>query len=156
VAFDDDAQSRDIAVSDAGSDLAHDRAAVRVHRRALVRRVDFAGEPGDCETLEGRVSYEAGDALVTGEKGECWPVRRALFQQSYQAEPPTVAGEDGFYRRVEKTLLAKRLDHPVSIELAPGRGRLSGKVGDWLVQQEDGNQGIVAAALFAGMYDELS
>ena len=44
---------------------------------------EFAMEDGEIETLEGRMTYQKGDAIITGVKGEKYPCRRDIFNQTY-------------------------------------------------------------------------
>ena len=44
---------------------------------------EFATEDGEIETLEGKMTYQKGDAIMTGVKGEKYPCRRDIFDQTY-------------------------------------------------------------------------
>ena len=44
---------------------------------------EFAMEDGEIETLEGKMTYQKGDAIITGVKGEKYPCRRDIFDQTY-------------------------------------------------------------------------
>ena len=44
---------------------------------------EFATEDGEIETLEGKMTYQKGDAIITGVKGEKYPCRRDIFDQTY-------------------------------------------------------------------------
>ena len=44
---------------------------------------EFAAEDGEVEALGGKVSYKKGDAIITGVKGEKYPCRRDIFDQTY-------------------------------------------------------------------------
>lgn len=70
-----------------GHDLFADPSAVWACKRPVVVRVEFAVADGALETLEGRVAYRAGDALLAGTRGERWPVAAARFREDY--EPAT-------------------------------------------------------------------
>jgi len=63
--------------------------------------VEIAQAPGVLATLEGEVGYNAGDALITGVKGERWPASRERFERTYEALPPTRPGESGRYSRTK-------------------------------------------------------
>jgi hypothetical protein len=134
-------------------DLSSDPDAIAARKRPVVRHVQFARRAGRCETMEGPVGYEVGDAIVTGELGEQWPVRRAFFLRTYDPVPPLAAGEDGPYRRREGIARARRLDQSLTLTIGKEQGRLSGVAGDWLVQHDDGSIGIVAGAIFAETYE---
>ena len=57
----------------------------------------------------------AGDAVLTGVRGEHWPVQRHLFLASYAPVPPTEAGQDVIYRKIPAVSLALRLQHDLAV-----------------------------------------
>jgi hypothetical protein len=114
--------------------------------------VVFAREDGLCETLEGPVGTRAGDAVLTGVRGEHWPVRRDLFLSSYTPVPPTEAGQDGLYRKIPTTALALRLDRHAAVPVGWQTDTLQGHPGDWLIRYEDGSHGVVQDAIFRESY----
>lgn len=59
-------------------------------KKPIVIDFEFAKEDGEIETLEGKFSYKKGDAIITGIKGENYPCRRDIFDQTY-----SIVGEDG-------------------------------------------------------------
>lgn len=125
-------------------------------RRAVKLPVDvpvrFARTDGVCATLEGPVAYAAGDAILTGVRGETWPVTRARFDASYEARTGTAHGADGVYRKRPAPVWALCLQAPTDVALAHGHGVLHGDAGDWLVQYGPGDFGVVGAAIFAATY----
>ena len=134
-------------------DLAADPAARRARKRPVAVAVTFAPSAGTLATREGDVRYAAGDALLTGEAGDRWPVARATFDAGYEPIAPTVAGRDGTYRKQPRDVLAKQLAAPLSVELSAGRGTLRGVVGDWLVQYAPGDVAVVGGSIFARTYE---
>ena len=56
--------------------------------KAIKKRIEvefeFATEDGEIKTLEGVVSYKKGDAIITGIKGEKYPCRRDIFDETYE------------------------------------------------------------------------
>lgn len=137
-------------------DLAADPRAVVVRKRPVRRRVVFARAPGTCATLEGHVAYAPGDAIVTGEQGESWPVARAHFDANYAPTAPTRAGGDGLYERRAAQAHALELDAAARIDLADGRGALCGARGDWLIDYGNGDFGMVRGDIFARTYDVIT
>ena len=115
----------------------------RARRRPLVFEVAFNLEKVVIDTIEGPVHAEVGDAVVTGVRGERWPVRRAKFAELYEPVSGTSMGEDGYYRRRAVVVRTTRLTQPLSLFLPDEQGALSGNAGDWLVQHTDGSFGIV-------------
>jgi PGDYG protein len=68
---------------------------LRVRNRPLSVSVEIAEMAGVCETLEGPVSYQAGDAIVSGVRKERWPVRRDVFSATYEPVLPTRRWKNG-------------------------------------------------------------
>ena len=63
-------------------DLAADPLAARFIKTEVVQ-VLFAPEPGELISLEGPNKYQVGDAIITGVKGERWPVQKSKFLENY-------------------------------------------------------------------------
>lgn len=118
-------------------------------------QVEFAPAPGRVRTLEGEVGHEAGDAILTGLRGERWPVARARFEATYEPVPPTRRGLPGTYRKLPLRVLARRLDTPFAVPAGPGADPLRGEAGDWLLQYGPGEHGIVAADIFEATYERM-
>lgn len=49
---------------------------------------EYMDEPFEVETLEGTMRGKAGDYLVTGIRGEQYPVDGEIFEETYVAVPP--------------------------------------------------------------------
>lgn len=148
-------RATDEAADLTGCELAHDPLARRARKRPLPVTVQFAASAGVLRTLEGAVRYRAGDALLTGIAGERWPIGRSKFDAAYEPVPPTVVGSAGAYRRRPRVVLARRMAEPFSVRVGHAGDALQGAPGDWLLQYDPGDYGIVAAALFAQTYDLL-
>jgi hypothetical protein len=133
-------------------DLAADPRTLLVCKNPEPVAVAFAPEAGACETLEGPVRYRAGDAILTGIRGECWPVRRDLFLVSYEAVSPTVAGKDGLYRKIPSVARALRLELALDVPVGWQDDPLRGRPGDWVLQYADGTNGVVQDAIFRASY----
>lgn len=119
-------------------------------------QVRFARTPGICQTLEGDVRYDAGDAIVEARAGDRWPVRREVFRERYEPVSPTPAMHDGRYRKRSIEVLARQLEDTVRVVLPGGRGELSGKPGDWLVEYGADDLAIVGREIFAATYELIA
>jgi hypothetical protein len=139
-------------VSDPLPDLGADPNALRVCKKPIPVRVEFATADGVCTTLEGPVHYRAGDAILTGVRGEHWPVERDWFSSSYQPVPPTRAGENGSYSKAPSLTLALRLDQPRDVLVGWQKDPLHGQPGDWLLQYADGSYSIIGDGVFRESY----
>ena len=122
---------------------------ILVIKRPIAVPVMFAAEDGVCETLEGLVRYQAGDAILTGVSGEQWPVARATFAASYDPAPDGPAG--AFVKRPIPAQ-ARRITEPCQVEVGWQDDPLEGRPGDWLLQYADGNWGVVSDAIFRETY----
>jgi hypothetical protein len=125
----------------------------RIAKRPIPVNVIFAREDGTCETLEGAVRYDAGDAIVTGGMGERWPVERDLFLDRYVPRGDIGAGEDGTYIKRGGEALAVRLREPVNVPVGRAGDPLHGRPGDWLLSYPDGSYGVIRSAIFVQSYD---
>jgi hypothetical protein len=137
-------------------DLAADPQALRVSKKPDPVRAEFAGADGVCDTLEGPVRYKAGDAILTGVRGERWPVARQSFLANYQPVPPTHAGDGGSYRKAPSLAHALRLDHERDVPVGWQKDPLHGRPGDWLLHYADGTYGVVQDSIFRESYAPAS
>lgn len=133
-------------------DLAACPRALRVCKKPIPVRVEFATADGVCATLEGPVRFEVGDAVLTGVQGERWPVRRDLFLASYEPVPPAHAGANGNYRKAPSMVYALRLDRSRDVPVSWQDEPLQGRPGDWLLQYAEDNYGVVQDAIFRETY----
>ena len=154
-----------------GHDLFADPSAVWACKRPIVVRVEFADADGAMETLEGRVSYRAGDALLAGTRGDRWPVAAARFFEDYEPsadesvggpEPhdaddaaraaPTPRAGVHRYTKKPRFVRARRMPEQFVVRVGVAGERLRGGPGDWLVQYREGEYGVVSAGPFAETY----
>jgi hypothetical protein len=143
-------------VTDALPDLAADPRALRVCKKPDPVRAEFADADGVCDTLEGPVRYKAGDAILTGVRGERWPVERESFLASYEPVPPTHDGDGGSYSKAPSLAHALRLDHACEVPVGWQDDPLHGRPGDWLLQYADGSYGVVQDQIFRATYAPAS
>lgn len=138
------------------ADLSKHPRAVRVMKLPIPLRVCFASSAGTLQTLEGPVSYQPGDAILTGNEGESWPMHHSEFNETYEPLGETTFGSDGLYVKKPIEVCAVQLDHPEDILIEEGRGQLHGEQGDWLVEYSSGKYGIVSGNIFEKTYRILS
>lgn len=126
-------------------------AIVKVSKPPARVRVRFVQEPESVSTREGKIMAQSGDAVLTAATGEQWPVARVEFDRYYA---PT--GEPGIFESVPRESLALQVDEPFEVVFADGRSRLAGRPGDWLLDHEDGQLGVVSNDIFATSYRRLT
>ena len=127
--------------------------AERVIKRLVPVPTVFATADGICQTLEGPVAYRGGDAILTGVRGEHWPVQRHLFLAAYTPDPPVTAGQDGIYRKNPSITLALRIEHAMDVPVGWQADPLHARPGDWLLRYEDGSHGVITDAVFRETYE---
>lgn len=133
-------------------DLRNDDKAQTAQKRPVPVTVRFATSDGKLATREGWVRYVQGDALLTGQAGDSWPVARDTFLDRYHAEPGTRHGEDGTYVKRPLSVMVRRLEAPVSVVVGRSGDPIEGLPGDWLVQYAPGEHGIVGQGIFGTTY----
>ena len=136
-------------------DLSRDRRTVRVTKRPIPVPVAFAAAEDVIETLEGPVAHRAGDAVLTGVRGERWPVGREAFLSTYDPLSPTARGEDGLYVKRPQETLALQLDKSLSVPVGWRSDPLLGQPGDWLLRYDDGSHGVIRDDVFRETYETL-
>lgn len=121
----------------------------------VCREVEFAVGPLTVATREGLVSALTGDAIVTGEQGERWPVKRSEFEKLYVPETAGLEfGQAGTYRKVVAECRAKRMNAPFRVTIEGGV--LEGKAGDWIVVNSQSSLAVVAGDTFGATYRPLA
>lgn len=133
--------------------LEHIPGTIRAISKPVDRKVVFAQEPGLCMTAEGPVRYNAGDAILTGSRGEQWPVALNVFEASYRPLAMKAPGEEGVYRKIPRKISALRLSANKRVDLSNGRGILVGRAGDFIVDYGNGDLAVVAGDIFLETYE---
>lgn len=121
--------------------------------RPVQVQVEIADRAQTIDTLESAVPCQPGDAILTGGQGERWPVPAAQFRQKYQPAPGQADGVSGRYTKRVTEVQAAQLHAALQVPLSDGRGALSGQAGDWCVWYSPTDRAIVAADLFATLYE---
>jgi len=133
-------------------DISHQPLAFRAMKRPIPVQVEFAEADGVLPTLEGLVSYQRGDALLTGVAGEHWPMSLDKFRATYM---PLDASDENAMRYVKRPMevWAWVADTSLDIPLSAERGFLHANPGDVLVQYAPGDVYVVAARIFEASYE---
>ena len=139
------------------ADLASDPDALFAVKRPIPVTVRFAAEAGAIDTLEGRVAYDAGAAIVKGVKGEFWPIPAARFKTLYEPLAGTEPGRDGIYRKKPVRVRAKRISEgPFSVQVGARHQTITGRAGDWLIQYSRAKRSIISDEVFRTSYEVIS
>lgn len=131
-------------------DLTKDKQAMTVYKKPIVLRFEYAKEDQVVETKEGAVQCKQDDAILTGTQGERWPISRAKFEQTYD-----IVGE-GQCAKKKIDVLARQMEGPFTVNVSWSKDPLTGKGGDWLLQYNPGDFGIVSQQIFNETYEIIS
>ena len=129
--------------------------AFQARKRPVVVDVVFAEEDGVLQTREGPVRYVSGDALLTAQTGERWPIERKRFLRTYEPGPETTSGKTGRYIKRPAVVWAWRVDRATDVPLPGCRGTLRAEPGDIIVQYASDDFGVVGEQIFAQTYDTI-
>jgi hypothetical protein len=103
-------------------------------------------ENGTIDTLEGPVDYQAGHKIITGPKGEQYPVSAEKFADYYDDNKDGTATPKKIFKH------AKLADHDGVVKAS--WGNLNYKAGeDYIVRHGAGDYGVVKKDIFAQTYD---
>ena len=101
--------------------------------------------PGTVDTLEGPVDYHTGHKIITGPKGEKYPVSPEKFKEYYDDNGDGTATP----KKIHK--VAKLADHDGVVHAS--WGDLNYKAGeDYIVRHGSGDYGVVKKDIFAKTY----
>ena len=105
-----------------------------------------AKHPGTVDTLEGPVDYQEGHKIITGPKGEKYPVSPEKFADYYDDNEDGTATPKKIFKR------AKLADHHGVVKAS--WGDLNYKAGeDVIVRHGENDYGVVKKDIFAQTYD---
>lgn len=118
----------------------------KTFKKPAKERYEIATEPGTIETLEGPVKYEAGHYIMTGPKGEQYPITPEKFHSMKDDLGNGVCSP----KKIVK--LAKLADHNGVIHTS--WGDLNYTTGnDYIVKHGPNDYGAVKKDIFAQTYD---
>lgn len=102
--------------------------------------------PGTVDTLEGPIEYLAGHKIITGPKGEKYPVSPEKFAEYYDDNKDGTATPKKIFKH------AKLADHDGVVHAS--WGDLNYKAGeDYIVRHGAGDYGVVKKDIFAKTYE---
>ena len=105
-----------------------------------------AAEPGTVDTLEGPVKYDVGHKIITGPKGEKYPVSPESFADKYDIDTDSTATP----KKIVK--YAKLADHDGVLHTSWGDLSYT-KGNDVIVRHGTGDYGAVKKDIFQQTYD---
>ena len=130
-------------------DLTNDSSAQKVQKKAIPLQFRIAEQPETIQTLEGPVKAPAGAYIMTGTKGENWPIPADKFKATYNIIDNKTASKKAI------PVPAKKMDQDFFVTVSWSTDKLQGNPGDWLVQYGPGDYGVVETSIFDETYDLL-
>lgn len=123
-----------------------DTDAVSVYKRPIPEKYTIADQDGVIQTLEGPVNYRRGYYILTGPKGEQYPIPPEKFH-----ELKDDAGAGVCYPK-KITKLAKLADHDGSVATSWGETLHYQSGQDYIVKHGNNDYGVVKKDIFAKTY----
>jgi hypothetical protein len=119
----------------------------QTYKKPNPERYEIAQEDGTIQTLEGPVNYKAGYYILTGPKGEKYPMPPEKF-----SELKDDAGNGVCYpKKIIK--VAKLADHNGSVATSWGEVLNYTADNDYIVRHGPGDYGVVKQDIFAKTYE---
>ena len=120
----------------------------RVYKKANPIKYQQAEQDGTIETLEGPVNYKAGYYIITGPKGEQYPIPPEKFAGLYDDN------QDGTATPKKIIKVAKLADHDGVVNTSWGEPLNYTAGNDYIVKHGPGDYGAVKKDIFAQTYQK--
>jgi len=117
------------------------------YKKPAIEKYEIAKYPGTVDTLEGQIHFDAGNYIMTGPKGERYPISPEKFKN--------LKDDLGHGKCKPKKIskIAKLADHDGSVVLQYNGQKLNYTAGnDYIVQHGPGDYGVVKKDIFAQTY----
>lgn len=121
--------------------------AINVYKKPNPERYEIAASAGSVETLEGPVQYPAGYYIMTGPKGERYPISPSTFKDLKDD-----CG-DGICIPKKIIKLAKLADHDGAVTTSWGEMLNYTTGNDYIVRHGPGDYGVVKVDIFNITYE---
>ncbi len=119
----------------------------KTFKKPAKEHYEIAAEPGTIQTLEGPVNYEAGFYIMTGPKGEQYPITPQRFKELKDDQG------NGICTPKKIIKLAKLADHDGSVPTSWGETMHYTTGNDYIVKHGANDYGVVKKDIFTQTYD---
>ena len=133
-------------ISEKVDDAWFEQGAFKTFKKPNPIHYETAEDSGTIDTLEGPVKYQAGHKIITGPKGEKYPVSPESFHDKYDVNDENTATP----KKIVK--YAKLADHDGVLHTSWGDLSYT-KGNDVIVRHGDGDYGAVKLDIFQQTYD---
>lgn len=124
-----------------------DQGSFKTFKKPAKERYEIAQAPGTIETLEGPVKYDTGFYIMTGPKGEQYPITPERFNELKDDQG------NGICTPKKIVKLAKLADHDGSVPTSWGETMNYTAGNDYIVKHGPNDYGVVKKDIFAQTYD---
>ena len=121
----------------------------KTYKRPAKEHYEIASEPGTIDTLEGPVKYPTGYYIMTGPKGEKYPISPEKFNELKDDLGNGVCSP----KKIMK--VAKLADHSGSVNTSWGEKLHYNPGEDVIVRHGENDYGVVKKDIFAQTYEKL-
>ena len=121
----------------------------KTYKRPAKERYKIADEPGTIDTLEGPVKYPKGFYIMTGPKGEQYPISPEKFNDLKDDLG------DGVCTPKKIIKVAKLADHSGSVDTSWGEKLHYNPGEDVVVRHGENDYGVVKKDIFAQTYEKM-
>ena len=118
----------------------------KTYKKPAKEKYEIAKQDGSIDTLEGTVSYKKGYYIMTGPKGEKYPIPPEKFAELKDDHGDGIATP----KKINK--IAKLVDHDGSVKTSWGETLNYTKGEDYIVRHGAGDYGVVKADIFKQTY----
>lgn len=118
----------------------------KTYKKPAKEKYEIAQQDGNIETLEGPVAYKKGYYIMTGPKGEQYPIPPEKFSELKDDHGNGIATP----KKIIK--IAKLADHDGSVKTSWGETLNYTKGDDYIVRHGAGDYGVVKADIFKQTY----
>ncbi len=121
----------------------------KTYKRPAKEKYEVASEAGTIDTLEGPVKYPAGFYIMTGPKGEQYPISPEKFKELKDDQG------DGVCTPKKIVKLAKLADHSGTVDTSWGEKLHYNPDEDVIVRHGENDYGVVKRDIFAQTYEKV-
>jgi hypothetical protein len=121
----------------------------QTYKRPAKEKYEIAKEPGTIQTLEGPVNYPAGFYIMTGPKGEQYPISPEKFNDLKDDLG------DGVCTPKKIIKVAKVADHSGTVNTSWGEKLHYNPGEDIIVRHSENDYGVVKKDIFAQTYEKV-
>jgi hypothetical protein len=121
----------------------------KTYKRPAKEHYEIADEPGTIDTLEGPVKYPAGYYIMTGPKGEKYPISPEKFNNLKDNLG------DGVCTPKKIIKIAKPADHSGTVNTGWGEKLHYNPGEDIIVRHGENDYGVVKKDIFAQTYEKM-